>query len=303
MIRAACPVAREKALELRVRNHHRRVVHERMRLHGVGLPQAAVEDESTACAVSLTSASRLTEPGVTPRCLSSRSARREAQAGRRRACRPSELRSTARSCGTVTRKCRAPFLSRRNRFFVLAPGKSGHEAARTPRPSSPADARSAWPRWRDWARKAARSIGLGSLQALLPSKGMRSRRPRRKSRRRGPRRARTSRTPAATPARSGSGRYCARLQLPVLHAGRRRARRSPAGRRSSSRNRTASTRPAGSAPSSCRRRSRWSRACRSTRTRRASRKASPPADLQGNSLHDSSPFLIDGFGCARTSQR
>ena len=89
------------------------------------VPQRAIDDEfDRAASRSLTSASRLTEPGVIPRCFASRSG--DAKPSRPApSAAPSALRSTARSCGTVTRKWRAPFLSRRNRFFVLAPGSFG----------------------------------------------------------------------------------------------------------------------------------------------------------------------------------
>ena len=36
---------RQETLELRVRDHHRGVVHERMRMNGVGVPQAAIDNE------------------------------------------------------------------------------------------------------------------------------------------------------------------------------------------------------------------------------------------------------------------
>ena len=35
---------RKEALELRVRDHHRGVVHERMRMNGVDIPQAPIDN-------------------------------------------------------------------------------------------------------------------------------------------------------------------------------------------------------------------------------------------------------------------
>jgi hypothetical protein len=70
----------------------------------------------------------------------------------------------------------------------------------------------------------------------------------------------------------------------------------PAGRPSSIRSRTASTTTADSSPSPCRHRNR----CRRTRGQQCTERDRQQA-AEGNSLHDSSPFLINGFVCAGTS--
>ena len=127
--RGAWPGRGEKALEVGVRDDHRRRVDERMRVHRFGVPQRAVDDEFDRARASLTSASRLTEPGVIPRYFCNRSG--DAKPSRPApSTAPSALRSTARSCGTRDQEMPRPLLVAQEEVLGLGARQLRHEALR-----------------------------------------------------------------------------------------------------------------------------------------------------------------------------
>ena len=79
---------------------------------------------STLFSLSFAKANKLTEPGSMPKCVFKRSGDAKLKRDESNA-EDKALRSTFLSSGTVTKKCRMPFLSRKNKFFVDAPFNSG----------------------------------------------------------------------------------------------------------------------------------------------------------------------------------